>query len=374
MKNYKAYISYIFLIIFLYSFYSYIQENIEMFNLIFSIQTLNIGIIFLISFINYAIKAKINVDIYSFSKIKLPVLESLRIISRSTAINLSGPANIGAGYKLHYLKKKYDLNIIENISINTAYAFYLNYFYIIIIFLITLSSNQTGFENSYYLNSFLISVIFALFIFLKIISSNKLEKIKIKILKDTIEKLLLGFRYFKEDSENLRKLILSSLIYIAISIIYLQAVMSSVGFNISLYSLLVLHCLSSVVNLIKLTPGNIGFLEISLIFKDLPVSTNQIIIFSVVSELLVLQVYCFFVLIKLQIEQLSSFLSKYRSKFTKSTTAKIVNIYMFKISYQFQKFSLLEEACRIRELKQVRTTKSKNIFNIVLLKTRDKQF
>ncbi len=287
MKNYKAYISYIFLIIFLYSFYSYIQENIEMFNLIFSIQTLNIGIIFLISFINYAIKAKINVDIYSFSKIKLPVLESLRIISRSTAINLSGPANIGAGYKLHYLKKKYDLNIIENISINTAYAFYLNYFYIIIIFLITLSSNQTGFENSFYLNSFLISVIFALFIFLKIISSNKLEKIKIKILKDTIEKLLLGFRYFKEDSKNVRKLILSSLIYIVVSIIYLQAVMSSAGFNISLYSLLVLHCLSSVVNLIKLTPGNIGFLEISLIFFQglHGITTNQIIIFSVVSRI-----------------------------------------------------------------------------------------
>ena len=259
---------------------------------------------FLISFINYAIKAKINVDIYSFSKIKLPVLESLRIISRSTAINLSGPANIGAGYKLHYLKKKYDLNIIENISINTAYAFYLNYFYIIIIFLITLSSNQTGFENSYYLNSFLISVIFALFIFLKIISSNKLEKIKIKILKDTIEKLLLGFRYFKEDSENLRKLILSSLIYIAISIIYLQAVMSSVGFNISLYSLLVLHCLSSVVNLIKLTPGNIGFLEISLIFLQglHGITTNQIIIFSVVSRIVSFtSLLLLLVLIKLQI-------------------------------------------------------------------------
>ncbi len=287
MNKYKNYVSYIFLTFFLFTFYSYLQENLEVFNKISSIKIVNIFIIFLVSFTIYLIKAKINVDVYSFSKIRLPMLEALRIISRSTAINLSGPANIGAGYKLHYLKKKYDLNIIENISINTAYAFYLNYFYIIIIFLITLSSNQTGFENSFYLNSFLISVIFALFIFLKIISSNKLEKIKIKILKDTIEKLLLGFRYFKEDSENLRKLILSSLIYIAISIIYLQAVMSSLSFNISLYSLLVLHCLSSVVNLIKLTPGNIGFLEISLIFLQglHGITTNQIIIFSVVSRI-----------------------------------------------------------------------------------------
>ena len=287
MNKYKNYVSYIFLTFFLFTFYSYLQENLEVFNKISSIKIVNIFIIFLVSFTIYLIKAKINVDVYSFSKIRLPMLEALRIISRSTAINLSGPANIGAGYKLHYLKKKYDLNIIENISINTAYAFYLNYFYIIIIFLITLSSNQTGFENSFYLNSFLISVIFALFIFLKIISSNKLEKIKIKILKDTIEKLLLGFRYFKEDSENLRKLIFSSLIYIAISIIYLQAVMSSLSFNISLYSLLVLHCLSSVVNLIKLTPGNIGFLEISLIFLQglHGITTNQIIIFSVVSRI-----------------------------------------------------------------------------------------
>ncbi len=287
MNKYKNYVSYIFLTFFLFTFYSYLQENLEVFNKISSIKIVNIFIIFLVSFTIYLIKAKINVDVYSFSKIRLSIIEALRIISRSTAINLSGPANIGAGYKLHYLKKKYDLNIIENISINTAYAFYLNYFYIIIIFLITLSSNQTGFENSFYLNSFLISVIFALFIFLKIISSKKLEKIKIKILKDTIEKLLLGFRYFKEDSKNVRKLILSSLIYIVVSIIYLQAVMSSAGFNISLYSLLVLHCLSSVVNLIKLTPGNIGFLEISLIFFQglHGITTNQIIIFSVVSRI-----------------------------------------------------------------------------------------
>ena len=287
MKNYKAYISYIFLLIFLYVFYSYIQENIGLLNEIPSIQIGYIGIIFLISFINYLIKAKINIDIYSFSKIKLSIHESLRIVTRSTAINLSGPANFGAGYKLHYLKKKYGLDIIENFSINTAYAFYLNYFYIIIIFLITLFSYQSGIENSIYLNLFLLSIVIALFVFLKIISSKKLEKIKIKILKDTVEKLLLGFQYFKKDTESKRKLIVSSIIYILVSIIYLQTVMSSVGFNISLYSLLVLHCLSSVVNLIKLTPGNIGFLEVSLIFFQglHGITTFQIIIFSVVSRI-----------------------------------------------------------------------------------------
>tara|TARA_B100000579_G_scaffold52037_1_gene36210 strand:+ start:2735 stop:3658 length:924 start_codon:yes stop_codon:yes gene_type:complete len=287
MKNYKAYISYIFLIIFLYVFYSYIEENIELLNEIPSIQIGYIGIIFLISFINYLIKAKINIDIYSFSKIKLSIHESLRIVTRSTAINLSGPANFGAGYKLHYLKKKYGLDIIENFSINTAYAFYLNYFYIIIIFLITLFSNQNGIENSIYLNLFLLSIVVALFVFLKIISSKKLAKIKIKILKDTVEKLLLGFQYFKKDTESKRKLIVSSIVYILVSIIYLQTVMSSVGFNISLYSLLVLHCLSSVVNLIKITPGNIGFFEVSLIFFQglHGITTIQIIIFSVVSRI-----------------------------------------------------------------------------------------
>ncbi len=287
MKNYKAYISYIFLIIFLYAFFSYIKENIQLLNEISSIQIGYLGIIFLLSFINYVMKAKINIDIYSFSKIKLSILESLRIVSRSTAINLSGPVNIGAGYKLHYLKKKYGLDIIENFSINTAYAFYLNSFYIIIIFLITLSSNRSGVENNIYINLFLFSIIAALFIFLKIISLNKLDKIKIKILKNNVDKLLLGFIYFKEDTENTKKLIISSIVYILFSLIYLQAIMSSVGFNISFYSLLVLHCLSSMVNLIKLTPGNIGFLEVSLIFfQNLHgITTNQIIIFSVVSRI-----------------------------------------------------------------------------------------
>lgn len=288
MKNYKAYFSYIFLIIFLYAFYSYIQENIEMLNQISSFKISYIFPIFLISFINYVMKARININIYSFSKIQLSLLESLRIVSRSTAINLSGPANIGAGYKMHYLKKKYGLNIIENFSINTAYSFYLNYFYIIIIFLITLATERGEAENSIYLNLFLLLIIFALFIFLKIINSKEIEKINIKFLKDNIEKLLLGFQLFKNDIESAKKLFITSIIYTLISIIYIQTVMNSVGFDITLYSLLVLHCLSSVVSLIKLTPGNIGFLEVSLIFfQNLHgITTNQIIVFSMISRII----------------------------------------------------------------------------------------
>lgn len=288
MKNYKTIVSYIFLIIFLYVFYSYVQDNIELLNEITSIQIGYIGALLIISFFNYAIKAKINKDIYSFSKINLSILESLRIVSRSTAINLSGPANIGAGYKLHYLKKKHGLDIIENLSINTAYAFYLNYFYIIIIFFITLSSDQSGFENRVHLNLFLMSLVIALIIFLKIINSDKFKKIKISFIKDNLEKLLLGFQHFKNKSTTKRKLLLSTIIYILISIFYLHTIMSSVGFNISLYSILVLHCLSSVVNLIKLTPGNIGFLEISLIFFQglHGITTSQIIIFSTISRII----------------------------------------------------------------------------------------
>lgn len=288
MNNFKRYVSFIFLIIFLYAFYSYIQQNIEILNQISSIQTIYIWVIFLFSVMNYIIKARLNIDIYSFTKIQLSVLESLRIVIRSTALNLSGPVNIGAGYKLHYLKKKYGLNIIENFSINTAYAFYLNYFYIIIIFFITLGTNLSGSENSVYLNLFLLVTIIALFIFFKIITSKKLEIIKVKFLKDNIEKLLIGFQYFKEQKECAKKLFVASNIYILISIIYFQTIMISVGFNITLHSLLVLHCISSIVNLIKLTPGNIGFLEISLIFFQglHGITTNQIIIFSVISRII----------------------------------------------------------------------------------------
>ncbi len=284
MNNFKNYVSFIFLTFFLFAFYSYLQENIEVFNQITSIKIVNIFLIFLISFIIYLIKAKINIDIYSFSKIRLSITESLKIVSRSAAINLSGPVNIGAGYKIHYLKKKYDLNIIENFSINTAYAFYLNYFYIVIIFLVTLPINKNLIENNIYINLFLLLIIIALLIFIKIISSYKLEKIKINILSDIIEKLLIGFQYFKNDIENVRKLIISSVVYLSVSIIYYQIIMSSVGFNISLYSLLVMHCLLSMVNLIKITPGNIGFLEVSLIFFQSlhGITTSEIIVFSVV--------------------------------------------------------------------------------------------
>ena len=260
MNKYKKYGSFIFLIIFLYAFYSYTQQNIEILNQISSIQIIYIWVIFLFSLMNYIIKARLNIDIYSFTKIKLSLLESLRIVIRSTALNLSGPVNIGAGYKLHYLKNKYSLNIIENFSINTAYAFYLNFFYIIIIFFITLANNISGSENIVYLNLFLLVTIIALFIFFKIITSKKVEKIKVKFLKDNLEKLLIGFQQFKEQKELAKKLFVTSNIYI----------------------------LSSIVNLIKLTPGNIGFLEISLIlFQGLHgITTNQIIIFSVISRII----------------------------------------------------------------------------------------
>jgi uncharacterized protein (TIRG00374 family) len=287
VKNFKNLISYVFLIIFLFVFYSYVKNNIEVLNEINSIQVGYIGIFFVISYFNYVIKAKINMDLYSFSKIKLSIFESLRIVSRSTAINLSGPANIGAGYKLHYLKKKYNLDIIENFSINIAYVFYLNYFYIVIIFLITLLSNQNWIEKNTYLLLFLFSIIVVLFLFFKIISLNQVKNIKIKIFKDNIEKLLLGFQYLRKDIENTRKLIISSIAHFLISIIYWQIVMYSAGFNITLYSLAVLYCLSSMVNLIKLTPGNIGFLEVSLIFFQglHGITTNQIIIYSVVTRI-----------------------------------------------------------------------------------------
>lgn len=281
MKNYKRHLSYIFLIIFLYAFFSYTQKNIELFNQIFPIQIYKILIIFLISFINYFIKAKINIDIYSFFKIKLSASESLKIILRSTAINLSGPANFGAGYKIHYLKKKYDLNIIENISINTAYTFYLNYFYLVIIFFITLFTIPNQDKNYVYINLFLFFVISILSIFVKLVTSNNIKNIKFKTLKETLDKLLLGFKFFKEDIANASKLFVSSLVYVAITIIYYQIIMSSIGFNISIYSLLVMLCISSIVNLIKLTPGNIGILEVSLIFLQglHGITSDQIIIF-----------------------------------------------------------------------------------------------
>ena len=57
MKNYKTIVSYIFLIIFLYVFYSYVQDNIELLNEITSIQIGYIGALLIISFFNYAIKA-----------------------------------------------------------------------------------------------------------------------------------------------------------------------------------------------------------------------------------------------------------------------------------------------------------------------------
>ena len=122
-EKFKNILSIFTLGVFLYLLFQYIQDNEEVLLPLFDLKLISVFILLLLNFVNYLIKAQINIYLFSYENIKLQFHESLDLVTRSTAANLFGPVNVGSGYKMLYLKNKYNLNFTNYISINTAYSF-----------------------------------------------------------------------------------------------------------------------------------------------------------------------------------------------------------------------------------------------------------
>ena len=113
----------------------FIFKNFEQFKNFSNFNLQTIAILISLKFINIYLLSNLNIFILQNIGINLKNTESIKLTVRNTLGNLSSPLKLGSGYKLSYLKEKYDIKINEYLFITTFYSIF-NLIPIFLIFLI----------------------------------------------------------------------------------------------------------------------------------------------------------------------------------------------------------------------------------------------
>ena len=224
----------------------FIFKNFEQFKNFsnFNIQT--IAILLSLKFINIYLLSNLNIYILKNIGINLKNIESTKLTVRNTLGNLSSPLKLGSGYKLSYLKEKYDIKINEYLFITTFYSIF-NLIPIFLIFLIySFLGNQKTILNNLIIMFFIFLVLCLQHLVFK--SYRILKKINTGLSKKLISK------------NNLIIQINNILFFLSSSIIVYLIVINLSNID-SFYSSISYNFLGSFVNIVNLTPGNIGIKE-----------------------------------------------------------------------------------------------------------------
>ena len=224
----------------------FIFKNFEQFKNFsnFNIQT--IAILLSLKFINIYLLSNLNIYILKNIGINLKNIESTKLTVRNTLGNLSSPLKLGSGYKLSYLKEKYDIKINEYLFITTFYSI----FNLIPIFLIFLIYSFLGNQKTILNNLIIMFLIFFGLVFTTF-SIQKLPYFK-KINTGLSKKLI--------SKNNLIIQINNILFFLSSSIIVYLIVINLSNID-SFYSSISYNFLGAFVNIVNLTPGNIGIKE-----------------------------------------------------------------------------------------------------------------
>tara|TARA_B100000927_G_scaffold113045_1_gene91353 strand:+ start:42401 stop:43078 length:678 start_codon:yes stop_codon:yes gene_type:complete len=217
------------------------------------------------------------------SKLNIKIAFSEYLVENNLAnlINLTSPLKIGAGKKLLYLKEKYNIqakdyfSIFTTLNIHLALLFF-SFFFIGLIFINILDVQFL----------FLFFVIFGLLIYiLKKFESNKF--FKFIIIKDYFSSKNLNIFWF-----------FTFLLIVSITLGIFQTyflILSIFQFE-NLIGSLFINSASFFANIIQLSPGNVGFLELVFLSIDeiINLSASQIIIYSAINR--VASIFIFLVL------------------------------------------------------------------------------
>mgnify|MGYP001368184881 FL=1 len=281
MRNkYNIFLKYIISTISIFVFIYLISKNISEF------QKLNIQLsyfsIFIIVFIfRHFFLTYIEWKMISKLNIKIAFSEYLVENNLANLINLTSPLKIGAGKKLLYLKEKYNIqakdyfSIFTTLNIHLALLFF-SFFFIGLIFINILDVQFL----------FLFFVIFGLLIYiLKKFESNKF--FKFIIIKDYFSSKNLNIFWF-----------FTFLLIVSITLGIFQTyflILSIFQFE-NLIGSLFINSASFFANIIQLSPGNVGFLELVFLSIDeiINLSASQIIIYSAINR--VASIFIFLVL------------------------------------------------------------------------------
>jgi len=268
----------------LFYFIYFIQNNIELLENIIEITIFEISLVLILKILNILFLSNININILKYLNIELPQLESINITVKNTLGNLTTPLKLGTGYKVSYLKDNYEIKITDFIFWNTIFSI-INLIPIVFVFIFYSLFIKAPFIFGY--ESIAIILFFTFLVCLFIISKSTVLKSRLK-----------KFRYFSKRNFLIQ---ISNFLYFISSCLIVFVIASNFTNELQFYSSVSYNTLNSFVNLINLTPGNVGVKEtILIIFNNIHQLSFQVVIITSVIERLLTLISLFFMQIILK--------------------------------------------------------------------------
>ena len=264
-----------------YLFY-FLYENKSYINFS-SYKTNYLFIIFLVFVIKHSLQGLINQILYSNIDIKIKLVDALFATIINSLGNIFGPLNLGLGLKFAYFKNKFKFKNSDFIKVSIDYAVF-HLFYTIGIFLLVLIYLDRN-QYSEYVNIFTF-LFFGLF--LVILSSNKIVNfINDSGLNPKIKQIF-SIINFNSIKRNRLKLFISANFHYIFTFLTIYLTFNFLNINNTFFDAINFAVIGEISSFYRITPGNIGIIEIALIFfKDLlSLTTIQIILISITQRLL----------------------------------------------------------------------------------------
>lgn len=261
---------------FIFVFGTFIFSNYEkIFLAIEKITLSDLVLLFVLIFIGQLLKAIINIKLYNLIDIRLKMLESLDLVFINSVGNNLGPLSLGAGYKFSYLNEKHRLNFSEFFSINFLFSTVSALTSLIFIFVFL------GINYITYLIPFLILAVFFLVFRHKIINWVK-NIFPIENINTFFTKLINN-----TNGKNLFSMFLLIVLQILLNSLIYYTIFKALKISALFDSAFMYTNIGTVTNLVKLTPGNLGFLELVLISMKniLGLTTSDILSTTIVSRI-----------------------------------------------------------------------------------------
>lgn len=251
-------------------FIYFISENSDYFKTLNNFNFQIILIILFLKFLNVFFLSNINQNILKNLKIDLKNVESLDLVVKNTLGNLSSPFKLGSGYKVSYLSKKYKFKFTEYIFWTTFFSL-INLYPLYSIFLgySLITGNKIILNNLIYF----LTVYIPIFLIIYLQNKNKYLN-KYPYLK--------SFKYFSKNNISIQ---ISNILFFISNSLIVYLILENLTINASLYSATAYSFLSSFVNLINLTPGNIGVKEgLIILFDNIHGISFEIVVIASVIE------------------------------------------------------------------------------------------
>ena len=239
-------------------------NNYSQFLVLEKIGIIGLFSIFILKFLNIIFLSNMNLHLLRNFDIRLNNIESIDLTIKNTLGNLSSPFRLGSGYKITYLKSKYNLKIKEYIYWS-SWVSIINLYPLFLIFIIFYISEQES------LSTTLLLVITLTFISqFVIVPITKIFRNRLNIKSD-----------FHLISKNNLMIQINNILFFLSTSLVIFTVINSISDEISFYSVVAYNFLGSFINLISFTPGNIGIKEgLIILFNDLHLISYELIIIT----------------------------------------------------------------------------------------------